>query len=288
MYGTLNKKHWEPLYPETDYKKAEVEYNELIAGIYKSRPIVYIQDKDQLVEDLACFWVDKDHVFLRVNWSSWNTVSTDDSDPINRLCECKYCFVGINQDDSNLKYLVAPVYHIEKLPEELFEKVSYDEKTGGTEVRVSGHRVYDFDDTDDSLFNSPEGLSAYEQNIDLYYNVLPELTKSFGDDVEITPKAKVRSDEADLMFEKDDHVLFLDFLPKGDLKALLESYRKLCRMRRSYKKDNPEKKIDIAFAAEESELKELYVPLVNREMGDLRVFPRNLLKKYLYSMFYQE
>lgn len=75
---------------------------------------------DYSLESPACFWIDSSHVYLRVNWSQWCTVSLSSPNHIAALCATSYCRITHSQDNE-ISECLAPVFHIEELPRELFD-----------------------------------------------------------------------------------------------------------------------------------------------------------------------
>lgn len=88
----------------------------------------------------AIFWIDATHIYLRYDWGHWYTVSTDDKENCDCICK-RHSAVLMRCSRTSVKYHTIPVYHIEKLPENLFEKESYE--THDTHLN---NKIFDFID----------------------------------------------------------------------------------------------------------------------------------------------
>ena len=108
---------WRPKYPLTEEKKIELVDCELQTQILDKHPGINVID--YRLDSPACFWTDPEHVYLRVNWGQWCTISMSSPEQVAALRAAPFCHV-INSVDNVIKDVTAPVYHIGKLPRELF------------------------------------------------------------------------------------------------------------------------------------------------------------------------
>jgi hypothetical protein len=112
---------WRPKYPLTEGNKVELDDCELQTQILDKHPGITVIDYQ--LDSPACFWTDPEHVYLRVNWGQWCTVSMSNPDQVAALRAAPFCHV-INSVDNVIKDVTAPVYHISELPRELFYEYS--------------------------------------------------------------------------------------------------------------------------------------------------------------------
>ena len=110
---------WRPEYPLAEDKKVELDDCELQTQIINKHPGITVIDYN--LDSPACFWTDPEHVYLRVNWEKWCTVSLSSPDQVAALRAAPFCHV-VNSVDNVLTEVTAPVYHISELPRELFCK----------------------------------------------------------------------------------------------------------------------------------------------------------------------
>ncbi|MBR5623378.1 hypothetical protein IKW72_08955 [bacterium] len=286
MYGTLNKNHWVPTYPEMKDSPVDLGHDELTLCFYKQLPIIYIQDRCTVVEDPACFWIDKHHIYLRSSWSSWTTVDESESELVETLLKCKYCYVGINQDDYNYKYAVVPVYHITRLPADLFDKVSYGEERS---ERLIVRDDQELDEDETFLFEYMDLFGPSEQDDALlkahsfFWKELSQFAYRFRERLEFKFNAKVRNNVADLMItKKGDCVMMLDFLKDDELEDVDAHIVKLRRMRLYFKARNPKVCSQIGLVVSESAQEKL----IGKDLSDLHLIVRGNLRKKLFDFFF--
>lgn len=122
-------KMWEPEFDDWPESKVSMSYCEL-ATCSMSRNefgvIMQMEICDDLMPiDAAIFWTDERHLYLRYNWETWYKVSNDDPDNCSHICKRSSATILLCTN-TNIKYHAVKVYHIEKLPEELFGRQSDD------------------------------------------------------------------------------------------------------------------------------------------------------------------
>ena len=115
---------WSPDYPDKRDKRVELSDFELQTFISDKRPGISVIDYP--LESPACFWIDSQHVYLRVNWSQWCTVSLSSADHVAAICASHYCRIT-HSDNNELSDVTAPVYHIAELPCEILAPESVKE-----------------------------------------------------------------------------------------------------------------------------------------------------------------
>ena len=123
---------WSPDYPDKRDKRVGLSDLELQTFISDKRPGISVVDYP--LESPACFWIDSKHVYLRVNWSQWCTVSLSSPDHVAAICSSHYCRIT-HSANNELSDVTAPVYHIAELPREVV--VPESEKEGPESEEVS-------------------------------------------------------------------------------------------------------------------------------------------------------
>jgi hypothetical protein len=289
MRATLNNQNWEPAYPASESTRVKLENDWLLTDIYKRLPYVCYSDEDEPLEDPACFWIDSAHVYMRCNWGKWCTVSTFNDDHIKQLLGSSYCYVGYAKDENTVKCAVAPVYHITKLPKDVFEKTSYIEEYRRLFPKKEDECSFDPGIALEELRRSGKpssNASDLARLYNLYYESadLRDFADLFKDDLKFGLNAKVKEDAVDLAVRKDGQVLLLDFLDDAHWDSFPVNFRKLRRMRRHLKKTDPFAQVEIGIVADPRALEDILEE--DYDLADLRLIPRDKLKKNIYSVFY--
>lgn len=109
---------WRPSYPIGRDEEVSFADCELQTFISDRRPGITVMDYP--LESPACFWIDSSHVYLRVNWGQWCTVSLSSPNHVTALCAARYCRITHSQNNE-IRECLAPVFHIKELPRELFK-----------------------------------------------------------------------------------------------------------------------------------------------------------------------
>jgi len=114
---------WEPEFEDWSEDKVSMSSCELSTScMARGEYGVMIQigaDEENLPIDAAIFWTDEMHLYLRYNWESWYKVSNDDPDNCANICKRNTATLLLCTM-SSIKHHAVRVYHIDKLPEELF------------------------------------------------------------------------------------------------------------------------------------------------------------------------
>lgn len=117
MRGIDQAALWWPDYPKARDQRVELDDCELETMISSRQPTITVIGES--LDAPACFWTDPDHIYLRVNWEKWCTVSHASPDHVAALCAAHFCRINHSMDDG-ISECTAPVYHIGELPRELF------------------------------------------------------------------------------------------------------------------------------------------------------------------------
>ena len=122
-------KAWEPKFGDWPEDKVTMSACELATSSMSRNEFGVIMqmgmEDDSFPEDAAIFWTDEMHLYLRYNWESWYKVSNDDPDNCSNICKRNAATLLLCTTTS-IKHHPVKVYHIDKLPEELFGRPSDD------------------------------------------------------------------------------------------------------------------------------------------------------------------
>ena len=113
------KSYWKPKYPEAKDSVIELRDEELSTYIYEKKPGVNIVEYP--LDNPACFFIDSERVYFRINWKLWVKVSHANPKDVEALIYSPACQIYY-ASGSNYSTLTAPVYRIKELPPELFGK----------------------------------------------------------------------------------------------------------------------------------------------------------------------
>ena len=119
---------WSPGYPAGKDERVTLLDLDLQTTISDRRPGVTVIDYP--LDNPACFWIDSRHVYLRVNWGLWCTVSLSNPNHIAALRAARYCRITHSQDNE-ISEVTAPVFHIAELPGGLFVQEDKKEPDDG-------------------------------------------------------------------------------------------------------------------------------------------------------------
>ena len=116
-------KMWEPTFDNWTEGKVSLSSSELpTSSMSQNEYGVIMQmgmDDDPFPVDAAIFWTDEMHLYLRYDWGTWYKVSNDDPDNCSNICKRSTAKLLLCTM-SSIKHHAVRVYHIDKLPEELF------------------------------------------------------------------------------------------------------------------------------------------------------------------------
>ena len=188
---------WRPRDPGSGGKKVQMLDSELTAYISDKKPMILVERES--VEDPACFWIDHEHVYLRINWEKWAPVSRNTPGLAASLCSSRYCRVT-TMVDKVVADCIVPVFHIGALPEELFGPPRAESAPEPRRGESSGSG--DEDMYRECLMTVLEVVGSSYREAGVYEHV------KFGED---TPT---------FVIKYGDHTLILDALPP-DLEFLI-------------------------------------------------------------------
>jgi len=120
-------KLWEPEFDDWSENKVSMSSCELSTSSMSRNEYGVIMQMglgdDNFPVDAAIFWTDEMHLYLRYDWGTWYKVSTDDPDNCSNICKRNSATLLLCTF-SSIKHHAVKVYHIDKLPEELFGRQS--------------------------------------------------------------------------------------------------------------------------------------------------------------------
>ena len=129
-------KMWEPKFEDWSEDKVSLSSCELSTHSTSRNEYGVVMQVEETEEphpdNAAIFWIDPQHLYLRYDWDQWYSVSTEDRDNCAHICKRNTATLLICTM-SSIKYHAVRVYHIDKLPEELFGKEE-DKSSDGAEL----------------------------------------------------------------------------------------------------------------------------------------------------------
>ena len=108
---------WHPEFPDPQDEKVEFLDHELDTYISDRRPGITAQDYS--VNAPAVFWTDSSHIYARLNWKQWVSVSTSRQENVAAICATRYCCITSSLNNK-IRDDIAPVYRVEALPRDIF------------------------------------------------------------------------------------------------------------------------------------------------------------------------
>ncbi|MBR6022949.1 MAG: hypothetical protein IK066_11105 [Kiritimatiellae bacterium] len=193
---------WKPDYPDPKDRRVQmVEAGDLQTYVSDMRPVVSLSGKK--ADQPACFWTDREHIYLRLDWALWHPVDASNLQFTAALCGAYYCRILL-ATDNGVKEMVAPVFHVAELPPELFAR---REKTSAADGDPDTVRPPDDSDTDSEespFFRKRKAIFA--------------LSQSIPDDVDAMSFQHVNLDglPVDLVVSSDDKAVIFAVFPEND------------------------------------------------------------------------
>lgn len=180
---------WSPDYPCKMDQRVGLSDLELQTFISDKRPGISVVDYP--LESPACFWIDSKHVYLRVNWSQWCTVSLSSPDHVAAICSSHYCRIT-HSANNELSDVTAPVYHIAELPREILTPES--------------GKVSDSEESSESLAVPGEYAQCLDKVVKIVNANFPELS--------VFHDVKFDGDNAAIAVSNDSLAVLMDVLPE--------------------------------------------------------------------------
>lgn len=254
-----------PWCPAYEFSDRAVSMEISVAQTFISDRRVGLQLYGGRLERPACFWIDKDQVYLRANWGEWFPVSASDPAHISALTSARYCRV-ISSYESEMLEEVATVHHVESLPR-LFK----DEPEPASEPEPL-----------------PETSPANQSEIDLVAKAAEEAS------LNAIPRVLLGEVTVDTSVTNGDAALLLKTVPR-DVGALSpEEIRTaidvLCDARRELSELDEGAKVMIGIVAGPDVLQEAadVKPVAGEAAGDLLLLEYDGLPARLRELFPEE
>lgn len=115
------KNRWQPVYE--DWTESPVNFRstplETFSGPHNDYGVVFHGEVEDKENNSALFWIDPQHIYLRLDWANWYAVSCEDAPTCTELCRRSTAVLMI-YDDNNLRMRPLKVYHLDDLPDNLF------------------------------------------------------------------------------------------------------------------------------------------------------------------------
>ena len=179
---------WHPAFPDPMDEKVEFLDFELETYISDRRPGITAQDYS--IEDPAVFWTDSSHIYVRLNWKQWVSVSISTPEHVAAICAARYCRITSSMNNV-IKDDTAPVYRIETLPYEIFF----------TAAEKAENEV------ESCVVGSKEFAESQMRVIDIL--------QTTGRDISVFPNVGIDGDHAAVAISHDNFAVLLDVLPEG-------------------------------------------------------------------------
>lgn len=278
---------WSPQYPAPQDAKVRLLDREFETYISDREPGIIVNDDCQLI-DPACFWIDHEHVYVRLNWSTWGTISLSNSGQVTALCNAHHCHILLNANNDLSEY-AAPVYRITELPKELFNDEADDDEKGDDGNTESQH--------DDST-----NKSEFQQCVDR----ITEIVNNTSLNLNIFPRIQLGDYIASIVISDNNHALILDFLPenraflfipsdKDNIQKQMDEWptdavslgfiERLRSMKKSLEELDSEAIVDIGFLANSTSIDFLQVLTPSEDITDIKLFTYDNLDARIKTLF---
>jgi hypothetical protein len=281
---------WQPKYPKRDVKQVSLDNYSFQTYTTDKKAGIIVQDLE--LEDPACFWIDYEHVYLRVNWSTWGTVSTSNKKQILSLCNSHFCMIMDSRNNS-IQESILPVYRISALPKILFPE-TLDKTIEDCLLPM----------TKDKTEVAPDIME--DKDYKRCYDTISKTIKEISEDLDIYQSVKLGEHCASAVISSDSHALLLRFLPditnyKTNIspdnkkmyledewrteKISLDFVEHLRSMKKYLATEEPKASIDIGFLANTETIDTFREFVDEKDIADLKLLTYVTLKDDLYDIF---
>ena len=262
---------WRPQYPESKDQDVRLIDSELEIFISDKQPGIFV--KDAQLENPACFWIDEDHVYLRINWATWSQVSLSDSAQAEAFRNAVYCRIALPMSNMAVNQIIAPIYHIAELP-------------GNVRVCME-------DSADDDEYRT-------------CLRTISRTTHAISDDLNVYEQVKLGDESASVAIASGSQIVVLDVLPEDRCfcftpaedeekyrvmnewptdKVSLDFIEKLRRLKKNIAEQDQKSRIDIGLLANGMTIEALRSLVDEADVSDLKLFTYDNLKKELTELF---
>ena len=131
---------WEPEFYDWDEDKVtlspcELSTNGTSRNEYGVMMPVGEEQKSSYAGTAAIFWTDEMHLYLRYDWDQWYKISNDDPSNCSNICKRGSATLLLCTNTS-IEHHAVKVYHIDRLPKELFGQQVSDASAGITAIQL--------------------------------------------------------------------------------------------------------------------------------------------------------
>ena len=160
------------------------------------------EDEESYVGDAAILWTDPMHLYLRYDWGQWYKVSNDDPENCAGICKRNTATLMLCTMTS-IKYHAIRVYHIDKLPEELFGRQTDDSPNSAKatqtdlDLEIPAPSVVDInvgEETPSPLPKLPDLFASdtdEEKEVEKQVDVFVEQTMPFDNEIQAAVDAEI-------------------------------------------------------------------------------------------------
>ena len=179
---------WRPEFPDPLDDKVEFLDFELETYISDRRP--GITANGYSIDAPAVFWTDPGHIYARLNWKQWISVSVSTPEHVAAICAARYCRIT-SSTNNVIRDDTAPVYHVEALPCEIFFS---EEEMDSNEAK--------------SWVAGPKEFAESQKRV-------IEILQTVGEDTSVFPNVEIDGDHAAVAISTDSLAVLMDILPEG-------------------------------------------------------------------------
>lgn len=182
---------WHPDFPDPLDEKVKFLDHELETYISNRCPGITAQDYS--IDTPAVFWIDSSHLYVRLNWKQWVSVSVASPENVAAICAARYCHITSSMNNV-IRDDMAPVYRIEALPHEIF-----------------------FSAEEEKAAEADEAKSPAADTIEFFRcqaRVL-EILETVGGGTSVVPGVEIGGDCAAVAITTDSLAVLMDILPEG-------------------------------------------------------------------------
>lgn len=114
-------KRWEPYFGDWAENDIVLHPNEqsTFSGAREEVGVTFVGSPDDFEDGAAIFCIDENRIYLRLDWGNWFPVSTTDRVTCLELSLRRNAILYFHTDE-NLTTRTIPVFHVDKLPKNLF------------------------------------------------------------------------------------------------------------------------------------------------------------------------
>lgn len=263
-----NDSGWEPKYPEIKDAKIKLLDDELMPYVIDNDPGITVKIYPVIAP--ACFFIDSERVFLRINWNLWGRVNSLYPE-INVLVNSDKCTVT-HEIGQTITHFTAPVYHIDELPQELLTNAEDEAENTRKETEIEEERKRN------------EFIEKEKKRIEFIKEV-KSIVKEVPIDVSVFDSLRLGGNIIPLAISTGDYALILEIMLSDDIGSEDKILKKLQKAREDIEKDDiGDAKVLIGILCDEMAM--AYLNFFKEEkMAGVNLIPINHLEENIISIF---